>query len=99
VIDNAFLDPKGNSVALARLSPELVNTPIMQFYPRDSLNKDFTNWWGPNMACLKALLESANFAVEYERLNGARGILKARKANDEGAAYYRAIEKSTITTP
>lgn len=96
VIDNAFLDRKGKSVPLSSLHPELVQTPIMQFYPRDSLNRDFTNWWAPNMACLEALLESANFRVQHRRLNGARGIFQAKKTTDENTAYYRRIEKSTI---
>lgn len=97
VIDNAFLDKGGKFVPLSSLSPELPGYPIMQFYPKDTLSGDHSNWWAPNMSCLKHMLESSNFAVEYERLNGTRGIVKARRADDPETAYHRRIEKSTIS--
>lgn len=30
--------------------------PAMRFYPGDELNNDATNWWGPNPACIEAML-------------------------------------------
>lgn len=97
VIDEAFLDPDTHTtVPLAQISPKLRATPIMQFYPGDSLNRDFTNWWGPNMACLRAMLGMAGFAVEHEHLSGSRGICVGRKVADATLDYYRGIEKGIV---
>jgi tRNA (mo5U34)-methyltransferase len=35
--------------------------PAMVFYPSDELNKDSSNWWGPNTACVCALLRHLGF--------------------------------------
>jgi hypothetical protein len=36
------------------------------FYPFDELNKDGTNWWGPNKLCVTGMLKAAGFTkVEY----------------------------------
>lgn len=97
VIDQAFLDPKTEAlVPLDQISPHLRTTPIMQFYPRDGLHRDFTNWWAPNMACLQAMIEMASFAVDHAVLNGSRGICAGRKIDDPTVAYYRDIEKGIV---
>ena len=36
--------------------------PGMVFYPGHELNNDATNWWGPNIACIVALLKNFGFA-------------------------------------
>lgn len=97
VIDDAFLDPTTHTqVPIDQISPKLRETPIMQFYPRDSLNRDFTNWWGPNMACLRAMLEMASFVVEHAHQSGDRGICVGRKVEDATVGYYREIEKGIV---
>jgi len=35
--------------------------PFMAFYPDAELNRDSTNWWGPNPAALKAMLRVSGF--------------------------------------
>ena len=35
--------------------------PKMAFYPNDELNNDASNWWGPNIVCIKAMLAVAGF--------------------------------------
>lgn len=35
--------------------------PAMAFYPGAELNGDPTNWWGPNQACVEALLRATGF--------------------------------------
>jgi len=43
-----------------------VSEPAMQFFPGRELNNDPTNWWSPNVACVKAMLTSLGFKrVEY----------------------------------
>jgi tRNA (mo5U34)-methyltransferase len=42
--------------------------PTMVFYPDRELADDPTNWWGPNPACVVAMLQSAGFGrVEYTK--------------------------------
>lgn len=97
VCDNGFLDPETQQwVSLASYSPKLANVPLMQFYPGSSMNSDPTNWWGPNMACLGAMLKMCVFELEYERLEGYRGIFRARKVRDPHREYYRQIEKAVV---
>lgn len=39
-----------------------VDRPALVFYPRNELNKDASNWWGPNAQCMIDLLRSNGFA-------------------------------------
>lgn len=98
VIDNAALDPvSGKLIPLQKIGQRLTSIPIMQFYARGELNKDFTNWWGPNMACLKALANAASFSVERELLYGQRGLLQCRVREDPELKYFREIEGSHVS--
>jgi len=36
--------------------------PAMMFYPRRELANDPSNWWGPNVMCVRALLETVGFS-------------------------------------
>src|SRR6266545_959048 len=36
--------------------------PAMVFYPGSELNRDPTNWWGPNPAAVEAMLKSVGFS-------------------------------------
>ena len=36
--------------------------PVAALYPRDELMADASNWWGPNVAACKGLLEAAGFS-------------------------------------
>jgi tRNA (mo5U34)-methyltransferase len=38
-----------------------VRRPAMAFYPRKELNGDPTNWFGPNVACVEAMLRACGF--------------------------------------
>ena len=43
-----------------------VSLPAMVFYPADELVNDPTNWWGPNPACVTAMLRTVGFSrVEF----------------------------------
>jgi tRNA (mo5U34)-methyltransferase len=39
----------------------LINKPMMMFYPHDELSQDVTNWCGPNVAMVKAMLNTVGF--------------------------------------
>jgi tRNA (mo5U34)-methyltransferase len=62
-----------------------VASPAMVFYPTNELSDDPTNWWGPNPACVIAMLKDVGFAdVEFtphpHPLHATtRGIFHGRK--------------------
>jgi len=87
---------RGRLRKLRDLLPALVSAPIMQFYPSDQVCQDYTNWWGPNMACLQALAESANFRVESKTKFGQRAILHCRINEDPKLNYFRDLENSVL---
>jgi tRNA (mo5U34)-methyltransferase len=39
-----------------------IDRPAMIFYPGAELNNDRSNWWGPNVACVEAMLKTVGFA-------------------------------------
>lgn len=56
--------------------------PAMIFYPGRELNGDSTNWWGPNAACVEAMLRDVGFSrVERARhpVERNRGIFFATR--------------------
>lgn len=63
IIDHAMPMPDGTQVDLADLDPRLTSLPVMRFFPGDSLGNDPTNYWGPNVACVKAMLAETEFAA------------------------------------
>jgi tRNA (mo5U34)-methyltransferase len=60
-----------------------VPRPAMVFYPTNELNNDPSNWWGPNPACVKAMLKDVGFSRVVHRdhpVHGAsRGIFHASR--------------------
>ena len=66
--------------------------PLMEFHPDDSLNADPTNWWSPNPAALRAMLESACFEVAEMQVFSARAIVHARRLWDEQRHYWRTLD-------
>jgi tRNA (mo5U34)-methyltransferase len=59
---------KAASACLDRLVVEThvdaldVDRPAMIFYPGAELNRDISNWWGPNAACVEAMLRDLGFS-------------------------------------
>lgn len=56
------------------------NVPSMRFYPGEEVNDDPTNWWGPNVACIEAMLKDVGFD-NVKRLPSLTGrcVMHARK--------------------
>lgn len=94
LLDHALL-VDGTMRSLADIDPILADIALAQFYPGDALNGDPTNYWAPNAACMRGLLEDAGFAVRDEHVAGPRGIFHARQIDDPGKAHFRRIEQST----
>lgn len=57
--------------------------PAMIFYPSDNLGRDPSNWWGPNKACVKAMLQDLGFTTQFFRhpTSPRRGIFIGRQAH------------------
>jgi tRNA (mo5U34)-methyltransferase len=90
-LDNAVLLADGTFTTLDSFSPRLRDVPLMQFYPGTALNNDPTNYWAPNFACLKRMLEENRFAVVDSQLSGPRAIFKCRVTEDDARQYFNDI--------
>lgn len=54
-------------------------TPAMQMYPKAELNNDPSNWWGPNPACIYAMLNDVGFTdIRVRGREGSRIVYHAR---------------------
>jgi tRNA (mo5U34)-methyltransferase len=52
--------------------------PAMVFYPGDELDGDGSNWWGPNVACMTALLKTIGFKrVQASKSHAGRATFHA----------------------
>ncbi len=81
-IDNAFLTPEGKLVSLNSLSPLLTKSSLMQFYPKNSLNNDPSNYWAPNLTCLKGMLEETGYKIVTASVHGSRLVAHGQITND-----------------
>ena len=50
VIDHYFVLADGTAVELSSVDPRLVDVPLYRFYRFNELNKDYSNWFGGNVA-------------------------------------------------
>ena len=83
VIDNALLLEDGSTVTLASIAPGLERLPLMQFFKGRSLRGDPTNYWGPTLVALEAMITEALFKVTSSTHIGDRGIVNATVTTDE----------------
>src|SRR4051812_27485165 len=61
-----------------------VGRPAMIFYPDSELNGDPSNWWGPNRACVEAMMWDVGFTeVEFiaHPMVASRGIFRGRRGS------------------
>ncbi len=96
VIDRAFLLRDGTFTSLASLHPELAENPLMQFYPRDALNNDFTNYWAPNEACMRRMLEENRFQVDRVVPNGPRAVFECSVKSDQQLEHFGRISRGLV---
>lgn len=96
VIDRAFLLEDGSFATLEQLQPALISRPIMQFYPRNALNNDFTNYWAPNEACMKAMLEENLFQVNRIIPNGPRGLFECSVSEDPTLNRFNSLARGRV---
>ncbi len=80
VIDECFI-PAGKTsaeaISLAQVSPSLREVPLWQFYRRNALGNDPSNWFGPNLMAVVDGFGSAGFEVHVTRCWGTRAAFRA----------------------
>ncbi len=78
VLDECFIDAGKTSADAVSLSPRLRHVPMWQFYRRDELNGDASNWFAPNIAAVLDGFGSAGFDIQLTRQWGHRAAFRAR---------------------
>jgi tRNA (mo5U34)-methyltransferase len=63
--------------------------PVMEYFSGNTKNHDETNFWAPNMQCLREMLVDCGFTIEREAAGGTRGIIHAR-LNTAPNAHFKA---------
>lgn len=92
VIERCFI-PAGmtaeQAVSLKSVSAALTQTPVWQFYRRDELNNDPSNWFGPNIPAVVEGFGSAGFDVKVRDQWGWRAAFVAHplRTHDLGNSY------------
>jgi tRNA (mo5U34)-methyltransferase len=77
VCDQSLFTGLQQPQVLAKIAPDLVDIPIAQFLPFGRFHPDWTNKWGPNVACLRALVEDSLFTVQDVQQWGDRALIRA----------------------
>lgn len=80
VSDAQVLVPDGKEfrcVALESIEPGLLDVPLWQFYRRDEMSKDASNWFGPTATAVLEGFESAGFEMTLLK-NWGRGTFHGR---------------------
>jgi tRNA (mo5U34)-methyltransferase len=88
VIDDGLPMPDGSETSLAALSERLAAIPLMQFFPGASCGGDPTNYWGPNVRCVEAMLAESEFRVERVARVPRRALFQCAVVSSPQTAYY-----------
>lgn len=80
IIDSLLLNG-GRILIETAISNSDMKIPVMQFTPKNTRNKDPTNFWSPNLLCVQKMLEEiGEYSIDKTVvLNQGRGYLIARK--------------------
>ncbi len=87
VLDEAFITAT-ETLPLKMIHPTLKQSAIMQFYPHDELNRDWSNWWAPNIECLRLMLETSGFRAELMGRWGSRAAFRATRVEFSPPHWY-----------
>ena len=92
LVESAVLDEwfvhEGKAQPLERIDAILKQSAVMQFYPGDELNADWSNWWAPNIECLRLMLETSGFRAEFSGHWGNRAAFKANRLEFDQPNWY-----------
>lgn len=95
VIDEAMLLADGSDVALARVDARLTEIPLMQFFPGAVCGGDPTNYWGPNVRCVEAMLAETEFRVERVARVPRRAVFQCAAISNPQSDYYLSAAEGT----
>ena len=88
VIDDVMPMPDGSQAPLTALNERLAAIPLMQFFPGASYNSDPTNYWGPNVRCVEAMLAETEFRVERVARVPTRALFQSAVVSGTPEGYY-----------
>jgi tRNA (mo5U34)-methyltransferase len=88
VIDDVMPMPDGPATSLAAFGDRLASIPLMQFFPGATCNEDPTNYWGPNVRCVEAMLDESEFRVERVARVPERALFQCAVVSNPQSAYY-----------
>jgi len=74
--------------------------PMAVYYENDELGGDPTNWWGPNIACLEAMLRTAGFGYVrsnemWDNKKRANGRISYLLSPSEGSVFAEVAQSPT----
>ena len=74
----------GSLVLETLVATDLGEEPLARYHPEASLNNDQTNFWSPNLACVRSMLADVGFVLERHRIreqgqNSGRATFWCRK--------------------
>jgi tRNA (mo5U34)-methyltransferase len=87
VLDEAFIH-QGKTIPLKEIHPLLSGSPIMQFFPSNELNNDWSNWWAPNVECLRTMLDTSGFRATIISRLGDRAAFQALRVEFVPPHWY-----------
>ena len=70
-----------------QLPPDMARQPIMVFYPQDSKDNDFTNYFGMTKQCVKDMMAEYGITCIRSQSNGERGTFVAIKSKTEKSHF------------
>jgi tRNA (mo5U34)-methyltransferase len=79
---------------LARQALDKLDVPLFEFYAGDELNRDYSNWFVPNIAGLREVVTATEFEPQVHTRFLSRGLLRAVAVEDSDVAHYRARDRS-----
>ena len=78
--NEVFIETHISDEALSRSDQEI---PLWRFYRHDELNRDPSNWFGPNIAAVQQAFESAGFSTKLLNQSNGRGRFRAVRREGE----------------
>ena len=76
-----------------------VRRPVAAFYPGAELDGDDSNWWGPNVSAVEAMLKAAGFTRVERVFPTSRADVLARGAYKAGRALARRVGRGDPLLP
>ncbi len=97
VIDNALMLEDGTTVSLSSIAPGLERLPLMQFFKGGVLRGDPSNYWGPTLVALEAMVTEALFKVTSSTHIGDRGVVNAVVTENKETARWNELSRSKLS--